>query len=118
MLQDLPAGAAALPAATLVILIALASTTTTLPSRILATLPATLTALATLTTLATLLLAIALLPRVIRVRASHNASSAKVYTVDSGELLFECRRGKTAVASIRGMKKGLTPRFKSEHRAG
>jgi hypothetical protein len=101
--------AATLPATTLKILIALI--TTTLASRLLAaTLPArltlaTLTALTTLTTLTTLSLAVAL--RVIGIR-SHNASSEKVAS-DSYELSVECRRARTAVASIFGMKKGLTP---------
>jgi len=75
--RGLPAGAAALPAAPVEILIALA---TTLLSRLLA---ATLTAtLATLTTLlTTLLLTVTVgLTRVIGIRASHNASNANGYT--------------------------------------
>ena len=90
--QELTAGAAALPTALIEFLIALTTTTATLPSRGLstaaaATLPAALTTLTTLTALSTLLLAVtaATLPGIIRV-ASHKTSSAKVDS-DSGELL-------------------------------
>src|SRR4051812_11543606 len=38
-------------------------------------------------------------------------SNAKVH-IDSGELLCQCRLGGTAVASIKGMKIGLTPVLK------
>ena len=70
----------------------------------------TLTALPTLLT--ALLLAVAL-SRVTRVRVSHNTSNAKV-NVDSGELLSKARRRPICVASIGGMKKGLTPvRFRT-----
>jgi len=108
--KDLTAGAATLPATTIEILIAL--TATALPSGILTTtLPAALTTLATLTALLTTLLLTVALARIIRVRASHNASQCKGYTqTDSGELLFECRLATTPFESIHGMEKGLTRR--------
>ena len=95
--------AAALPPTLLVILVlilAIRGTATLLA----AALPSTLTALTTLLT--TLLFTVAL-TGITRIRAPHNTSNAKV-NVDSGELLFECRLAMRVVASLKGMKKGLS----------
>jgi hypothetical protein len=83
------AAAAALPSALTVIRILILAIRGT--ARLLTTaLTTTLTALTTLLT--ALLLAVAL-SGIARVRASHDILQCMKVTIDSGKLLFECRRG-------------------------